>query len=91
MLGLVKWFDRSYGFITGTDGEDYLAHQQNILVSGYRQLFQNQFVEFDIGQKIQGNIATNIKIFAIDNAMRVMLLNACSKAIKRDVMNCKES
>jgi cold shock protein len=49
--GTVKWFnaDKGFGFITvDGGGDDVFVHHSAIQVQGYRELQENQRVEFDI-------------------------------------------
>jgi len=63
--GTVKWFNsrKGYGFIT-VDGEnkDVFVHANEISGSGmYRELSENQRVEFDIEQGPKGPNAKNVR------------------------------
>jgi len=63
--GTVKWFnsDKGYGFISPDDGSaDLFAHFSAITGSGYRNLEENQKVEFDVEQGQKGPQATNIRV-----------------------------
>lgn len=49
--GTVKWFNgpKGYGFITPDDGaDDLFVHQTSIQSDGFRSLYENQRVEFEI-------------------------------------------
>ncbi|GAB2290832.1 hypothetical protein Dimus_025096 [Dionaea muscipula] len=49
--GTVKWFNgpKGYGFITPDDGsEDLFVHQTSIRSDGFRTLYENQRVEFEV-------------------------------------------
>ena len=62
--GTVKWFssDKGYGFIVPDGGsDDVFAHYSEIADTGYRNLEENQKVEFDIEQGQKGPQATNIR------------------------------
>ncbi|GAB3804896.1 cold-shock protein [Humibacter antri] len=62
--GTVKWFnsDKGYGFIAPDDGSaDVFAHHSAIQGSGYRNLEENQKVEYDVEQGAKGPQATNIR------------------------------
>ncbi|HVX07776.1 MULTISPECIES: cold-shock protein [Humibacter] len=62
--GTVKWFnsDKGYGFIAPDDGSaDVFAHHSAIVGSGYRNLEENQKVEYDVEQGAKGPQATNIR------------------------------
>ena len=62
--GTVKWFngDKGFGFIAPDDGgADLFAHFSAITGSGFRNLEENQRVEFDIAQGDRGPQAANIR------------------------------
>jgi cold shock protein len=61
--GTVKWFnpDKGYGFITREDGPDVFVHFSAIQGEGYRNLDENQKVEFDITQGPKGDQAANVR------------------------------
>ncbi|WP_375384520.1 cold-shock protein [uncultured Microbacterium sp.] len=63
--GTVKWFnsEKGYGFIAPSDGTpDVFAHYSAIVSSGgFRNLEENQQVEFDVAQGPKGLQAENIR------------------------------
>ncbi|MCM3658114.1 cold-shock protein [Agromyces mediolanus] len=62
--GIVKWFntEKGFGFIAPDDGSaDVFAHFSAITGNGYRELAENQRVEFDVEQGQKGLQATNIR------------------------------
>ena len=61
--GTVKWFnpDKGYGFISREDGEDVFVHFSAIQGDGYRNLDENQKVEFDVTQGPKGPQAANVR------------------------------
>jgi CspA family cold shock protein len=62
--GTVKWFngDKGFGFIAQDGGgEDVFAHHTAIDSTGFRNLEENQRVEFDITQGPKGLQAANIR------------------------------
>jgi CspA family cold shock protein len=62
--GTVKWFngDRGFGFIAQDNGgADVFAHFSAIAADGFRNLEENQRVEFDIAQGAKGPQAENIR------------------------------
>ncbi len=60
--GTVKWFNekKGYGFIEQEDGKDVFVHHQDIQGEGFKNLYENQKVEFDIEQGEKGPKATNV-------------------------------
>ncbi|GAB2971134.1 cold-shock protein [Frigoribacterium salinisoli] len=63
--GTVKWFnsEKGFGFITPDDGTtDVFAHFSAITGSGYRNLEENQKVEFETAQGQKGLQAENIRV-----------------------------
>ncbi|MGH2722904.1 MAG: cold-shock protein [Actinomycetota bacterium] len=62
-IGTVKWFnpDKGYGFITQEDGPDVFVHFSSITGEGYRNLEENQKVEFDVTQGPKGPQAANVR------------------------------
>ena len=61
--GTVKWFnpDKGFGFITPEDGPDVFVHYSSIQGAGFRNLEENQKVEFDVGQGPKGPQASNVR------------------------------
>ena len=62
--GKVKWFNerKGYGFITPDDGSDDLfVHHSSIIVEGFRDLHEDQEVEFEVGEGRKGPAANNVK------------------------------
>jgi cold shock protein len=61
--GTVKWFnpDKGYGFITREDGPDVFVHFNAIQGDGYRNLDENQKVEFDVTTGPKGPQAANVR------------------------------
>jgi len=63
--GTVKFFnsDKGYGFIQPDDGgKDVFVHFSNIAGSGYRNLEENQKVEYEVGQGRKGDEARDVKV-----------------------------
>jgi CspA family cold shock protein len=58
--GTVKWFRRSYGFITGEDGQDYFVHFSAIQKEGYKKLVESEKVSFDVEVNEKGKFAVNV-------------------------------
>ncbi len=62
--GTVKWFnpEKGFGFITPDDGgADVFVHFSAIQGSGYRNLEENQKVEFEVTQGQKGPQAQNVR------------------------------
>ena len=61
--GVVKWFnpEKGFGFISQEDGPDVFVHFSAIEGSGYRNLEENQKVEFDVTQGQKGPQASNVR------------------------------
>ena len=69
MQGTVKWFDaaKGYGYISGDDGIDCFVHYSGIRGSGYRNLEDNQRVEYEVETDDRGPRARNV-VVVIDDA-----------------------
>ena len=62
--GIVKWFngEKGFGFITQDDGgPDVFVHFSSIAGVGYRNLEENQKVEFEVTQGPKGAQASNVR------------------------------
>ncbi|HZD56078.1 MAG TPA: cold-shock protein [Anaerolineales bacterium] len=62
IVGTVKWFNgnKGYGFIAQDNGPDVFVHYTAIMSSGYRNLMENQRVEFTVEQGPKGLQAANV-------------------------------
>jgi CspA family cold shock protein len=62
--GTVKWFnpEKGFGFITPEEGPDVFVHFSAIQGDGYRNLEENQKVEFDVSQGQKGPQASNVRV-----------------------------
>ncbi|SCX08452.1 cold-shock protein [Candidatus Aquiluna sp. UB-MaderosW2red] len=60
--GTVKWFnsEKGFGFITQDGGPDVFVHFSAITTDGYRELKENQRVEFDVKSGDKGPQAENV-------------------------------
>ena len=65
-IGTVKWFngEKGFGFITREDGPDVFVHFSAITGEGYRNLDENQKVEFDVVAGQKGPQAANVRPIA---------------------------
>ena len=62
--GTVKWFnaDKGFGFIAPDDGtKDVFVHHSAIKADGYRNLEENQRVEFTASQGAKGPQADEVR------------------------------
>ena len=62
--GRVKWFNehKGFGFITPDDGSDDLfVHHSSIIGDGFRNLHEDQEVEYEVGEGRKGPAANNVK------------------------------
>lgn len=62
--GTVKWFnsEKGFGFITPDEGDkDVFVHYSAIEGAGYRNLEENQRVEFDVESGPKGPQASNVR------------------------------
>jgi CspA family cold shock protein len=64
--GTVKWFspDKGFGFISQEDGPDVFVHFSAITGDGYKNLEENQKVEFEVTQGPKGPQASAVRAIA---------------------------
>ncbi|MFE2326894.1 cold-shock protein [Streptomyces sp. NPDC059385] len=64
--GIVKWFnaEKGFGFIAQDEGPDVFVHFSAINAAGYRELEENQKVEFEVSQGPKGPQAENVSVIA---------------------------
>ncbi|WP_030161687.1 cold-shock protein [Streptomyces sp. NRRL S-244] len=65
--GTVKWFnaEKGFGFIAPEDGSaDVFAHYSEIQGTGFKELQENQKVQYDVSRGAKGPQATNITVMA---------------------------
>lgn len=62
--GTVKWFNsqKGFGFITDENGKDVFVHYSGLKMEGYKNLEENQKVEFDVVDGEKGPQATNVTV-----------------------------
>ena len=63
--GSVKWFsgEKGFGFITQDDGgPDVFVHFNSIVGDGYKNLEENQKVEFEVTQGQKGPQGSNVRV-----------------------------
>ncbi|MCD8148424.1 MAG: cold shock domain-containing protein [Clostridiales bacterium] len=63
MQGTVKWFSakKGYGFISDAEGNDIFVHFSAIAMDGYKELKENEAVEFDVITGDKGVQAANVR------------------------------
>ena len=61
--GVVKWFKKSFGFITPDNGsEDIFVHFSDIVSDGFKTLKEGDQVEYEIGEGQKGPQAKNVTV-----------------------------
>lgn len=62
--GTVKWFnsEKGFGFITQDEGADVFVHFSAIVSDGYKELKENQRVEFDVTDGPKGPQAASVNV-----------------------------
>lgn len=62
--GTVKWFNsqKGFGFITDETGKDVFVHYSGLNMEGYKNLEENQNVEFEVVNGEKGPQATNVTV-----------------------------
>ncbi|CAN5115295.1 cold-shock protein [soil metagenome] len=61
--GTVKWFNaqKGFGFISQENGPDVFVHHTAIQGEGYKNLEENQEVEFEVTEGPKGPQAANVR------------------------------
>lgn len=65
--GVTKWFnaEKGYGFIAQDgNGPDVFVHFSALVGDGYRELSENQRVEFEVTQGPKGPQAANVRVLS---------------------------
>ena len=64
LQGKVKWFnkEKGFGFITSEEGKDYFVHFSGIVGEGFKNLEENQSVEFEVEEGAKGPIAVKVTV-----------------------------
>ena len=62
--GTVKWFnsEKGFGFITQDEGADVFVHFSAIVSDGYKELKENQRVEFEVTDGPKGPQAASVSV-----------------------------
>ena len=62
--GRVKWFNekKGFGFIEQENGKDIFVHHSDIIGDGFKTLYENQQVTFDVSQGEKGPKAANVQV-----------------------------
>lgn len=63
MKGKVKWFNttKGFGFISAEDGKDVFVHYSAVQGNGFKNLAENDQVEFEIQTSEKGLKAANVR------------------------------
>ncbi|MBD3267939.1 cold-shock protein [bacterium] len=61
--GRVKWFSekKGYGFIEGEGGQELFVHHSGIAGGGFKNLYEDETVEYETEQGDKGPKAVNVK------------------------------
>ncbi len=61
--GTVKWFSakKGYGFISDAEGNDIFVHFSAIDMDGFKELKENDIVEFEVIESDKGVQAANVR------------------------------
>lgn len=77
MRGIVKWFDntKGYGFLKSEEGKDVFLHYSNIVMDGFKELEENDVVNYELGAGNDGreqavNVTPIVTTKMIEGALR---------------------
>lgn len=78
MRGTVKFFcTKGWGFITDGNGKDWYFHHSNVIMDGYKHLFTDDIVDFEVG------IGKNGREQAL-NVTPILTIKMVEDALKKD-------
>lgn len=79
MRGTTEWFNaqKGFGVISGENGKKYFVHWSQLKMDGYRELEENDIVEFDIGR------GPNCKKQAV-KVKPILTMKMIKQALKKD-------
>ncbi len=63
LKGRVKWFNKAkgFGFISREGGDDLFVHHSSISGEGFKNLEENELVEFEVVPGKKGEQAVNVR------------------------------
>ena len=78
MKGTVKWFDaqKGYGFLVMEDGTDIFVHYSGLNLDGFKVVYEDEIVEFDVIDTEKGKQAVNVT--------PILTMKMVEKALKED-------
>ena len=87
MRGTVKWFGKSYGFITDSEGNDVFVHHKQIKMDGFRLFHSGDIVSFELGKapgndRIQAvNVEPILTLSMVEEALNETIIDAYGNRI----------
>ena len=85
MKGTVRWFNskKGYGFIAKEDGgKDLFVHYSGIVMKGYKNLTQDDVVEFDVVEGPKGEQAGNVKVVGKKEEKKEEVKDSTKKSVE---------